>query len=77
MALRIILPSAIDAGTLVFEQINPSLVWSVPHNLGYEPGGIEVEDNQGNKRNPAIRHVNANLLALFFINPTAGKVRLS
>lgn len=67
----------LSGGAFVHTQNNAALVWLVQHNLGYEPGGIEVEDVDGNRRSPQVVHVNDTKVLLYFMDLTAGKARLS
>lgn len=54
-----------------------SVVWTVSHNLGYKPGGVLVEDADGNEIEPTIVHMNNNVILLTFYQPTAGTAYIS
>lgn len=50
-------------------QTIPSQVWTVQHNLGYNPAGIWVKDDLGRRRFPAVDYISVNVLLLTFSEP--------
>lgn len=60
-----------------FVQPYPSLVWVVQHNLGYNPGGINAEDSNGNHRTPSISHPSLDVTLLTFSEAISGFADLS
>lgn len=77
---EIVAERGMSAGSYVYERVNPATIWLIPHTLSYDPAGIEVEDEFGNKRNPAISYSeteSGRIVMLTFLKPTKGKARLS
>ena len=60
-------------------QVVPSFIWTVIHNFGARPAGVQVEDSDGNDVEPRIIHseTNANAMILLFAKPTAGIAYIS
>lgn len=60
----------------VFEHVQtvPSNVWTINHNLGFEPI-VQVRDVTGNLLITDVRHVSINQIQITFAVATAGSVR--
>jgi hypothetical protein len=54
-----------------------STVWLITHNLGFEPGGIEVLDHTGAPHRPVVSWPDTNTVRLDFDYPVYGTARLS
>lgn len=61
-----------------YVQPTPQLVWTIAHNLGWYPGGIQVEGPGGETvHGVAIAHPDINTVRLTFNAPTSGVAYLS
>lgn len=59
-------------------QSSPQLVWTIPHNLGWYPAGIQVEGPSGETlTGMAVSHPDINTVRLTFNAPTSGVAYLS
>lgn len=58
-------------------QTSPSILWSIPHTLGYPPGGILVRESTGDYVQAAVATNTSVLTELSFDAPTSGTVDLS
>lgn len=55
-----------------------STVWTIPHNLGYRPAGIWVEDSAGTRWFPGdVEHPTVNLTVITWSAPFSGTADLS
>lgn len=45
-------------------QSTPAAVWTIPHNLGYKPGGIYAEDSAHTQFIGRITHIDGNTLTI-------------
>jgi hypothetical protein len=62
----------------VHTQGTSSSVWTINHNLGYNPAGIYVKDSAGTEHEPAdVEHIDENTTVLHFSFPFGGIARLS
>lgn len=52
-------------------------VWTVPHGLGYQPGGVQITTTDGHEVRGEITYPTVDTLQIAFNQPTAGRVRLS
>jgi hypothetical protein len=61
------------------DQLSADEIWTVQHDLGFNPSGIVVHDSIGDIVEPAdVIYVNANVLQLLFTNrPMSGTADLS
>lgn len=75
-ALSIYIPTG-DDSFYIHEQTTPSALWVITHNLGYQPGGIEVTDSGGDSVEGDVTFVNANVLTIAFGAAFAGTAFLS
>jgi hypothetical protein len=77
---EIVAQRGMSSGAYLYEQINEAYVWTIPHPMLYDPGGIEVTDQDGNSRNPAKSYgetESGRIVILSFLQPTKGIARLS
>lgn len=60
-------------------QLSADEIWTVPHNLGFYPGGLTAYDSAGDIIEPAdIIHIDVNNTTLLFTGrPMSGKVDVS
>lgn len=67
-----------DGGTaFAFEQSSPLTVWTIPHGLGYRPGGVRVAADNGDTYFPVIVDLDANTIRLTFAEPISGWAYIS
>lgn len=59
-------------GNYRFDQSMPSAIWTVNHNLGFQPGGIYCEDSAGTMLGPSVVHVDNYNIILYFLGATDG-----
>jgi hypothetical protein len=65
------------AGTaFVFDQLTPSALWTIPHNMGYRPS-VEITTLGGMEVDGEVLHLSSNLLTIAFNPPLAGSARLN
>jgi hypothetical protein len=72
-------PGPTGTGTgFVYTQSTPSTVWEITHNLGYDPGGISVEADNGDIWEPVVIYREPGVVVrLTFGDSVAGKAYLS
>lgn len=70
-------PAGPTGGAYVHSQSIAASDWTVNHNLGFYPGGIEVQDSAGTPHEGAVEYVDANTLILHFGSSFGGTARLS
>jgi hypothetical protein len=59
-------------GSYVHTQDSPALVWTVQHNLGIYPSGVEVQDADGNAVEGIVTYVSLDILLITFYAAIAG-----
>lgn len=64
-------------GTFAFEQLIPSDVWTIIHNLGFIPGNELITDLNGAEIDGVTEIVNVNSIRILFSEPVAGYAYLS
>jgi hypothetical protein len=64
-------------GTFAFEQLIPSSVWNIVHNLGFIPGNELITDLNGAEIDGVTEVVNINVIRILFSEPVAGYAYLS
>lgn len=61
-----------------YVQNTPATVWMFEHDLGYDPAGIVVLDDSGNRHHPLVSYPSPDLtIRLDFDVPVQGTCRLS
>lgn len=54
-----------------------STTWTITHNLGYYPGGIVVQDSDGNVIESDISYIDLNTVQLTHAAPIGGSAKVS
>ena len=67
-------PGASGAGFVYLQPI-PSLVWTINHNLGFEPS-VSITDVFGAFVEAEVLNVSTNVTVITFLAPLSGKARL-
>jgi len=68
----------VSEGIFSFKTEHPvAQVWTVNHNLGYEPAGVFVTDSGGTEWIGEVEHIDANTLTITFKTAFGGTVRVS
>lgn len=60
-----------------FNQSTPSALWTIPHGLGFNPGGIIVQDSAGTQVIGDVRYTSLNVLTISFGAAFSGQASLS
>ena len=66
-----------QTGDFTFEQLIPSSVWTINHNLGFVPGNELTTDLNGGEIEGVTDIVNVNTITITFSEPVAGYAYLS
>lgn len=53
-------------------QSTPALVWTITHDLGFQPAGFYCEDSAGTQHDPWIDYPDNNTVILTFLGATDG-----
>lgn len=61
----------------VHDQMTPSMVWTVNHNLGFYPGGIQISDSSGADVEGEVSLVSVNQLTISFSVAISGHAYVS
>lgn len=56
----------LDGGAYRHVQGVPSAVWTITHNLGFNPGGIAVVDSSGSLHDGFVEYVDSNTIRISF-----------
>ena len=70
-------PPTSDAAHYTHVQAAASMLWTVVHNLGFNPGGVRVEDGTGVQTVGEVSYLDANTLTIAFNSPVTGVAYLS
>lgn len=70
-------PPTSDAAHYTHVQTVPSTLWTVVHNLGFNPGGVRVEDGAGIQTVGEVSYVDTTTLTIAFNTPLSGVAYLS
>lgn len=74
---RVRVPDSPAEDHVLHTQTNPSILWTITHNKGYNPGPWLVRDENGNQRHPKITDLNQNVTLMEFLSPTRGTAEAS
>lgn len=58
-------------------QTEPAAIWTIPHGLGYPPGGVRVDADNGDTYFPVVVDLDTNTVRLTMAEPITGKAYLS
>lgn len=66
-------------GPLAYQyvQVTPALTWTIPHNLGFYPAGVRVEDTTGADTVGEVSYLDVNTVRIEFNDPVSGVAYLS
>lgn len=64
-------------GTFIFAQAVPSKIWTINHNLGFDPAGIRIVTSSGSELEGAITYTSPNQVVVTFSTEFAGTAYLS
>lgn len=70
-------PQGTSGGSYHHVQNSTSNTWVIVHNLGYEPGGVQVFDSGGTQVIGDVTHDSANQLTVTFSSAFSGVANLS